>query len=68
VNTRNYTTTDEIDQRFVWIDKEIEIAGRKADDASEPNRDKFKNRAANLKHQKSLLLRRRNLLLTPALL
>ena len=68
MKAKKYVTTDEIDQRFVWIDKEIETASLKADDNTEPNRDKFKKRAENLKHQKALLAKRRDLLLTPELL
>lgn len=65
---KKFQTVEQIDQRFVWLDKEISICLKKANDTAEPNRDKFKSRAANLKHEKSVLERRRQFLLTLAML
>jgi hypothetical protein len=53
---------------MVWLDAQIEIAQAKAIDPTEPNREKFQNRARNLSHNRRQLIRRRDLLLTPELL
>jgi hypothetical protein len=65
---KKFTTVEQIDDRFVWLDAQIGICDKKADDATEPNRQKFKTRAVNLRHEKAVLTRRRGFLLTPELL
>ena len=63
-----YNSPEQCDQRMVWLDAQIEIAQAKAIDPTEPNREKFQNRARNLSHNRRQLIRRRDLLLTPELL
>lgn len=65
---KRFQTVEQIDQRFVWLDKEIEIAQRKGKDTENPDWRKFKTRWKNLRHEKSVLEKRRQFLLTPQLL
>ncbi len=68
MNPKKFSTVDQVDQRFVWLDKEIEIAGRKAADMLDPKHEKNTNRVRNLRHEKSVLEKRRVFLQTPELL
>jgi hypothetical protein len=68
MNTKKYTTVDQIDQRFVWLDKEIKIVRVKVADVENPKRDQASSRVNNLQHEKRLLARRRAFLQTPELL
>lgn len=65
--TKRFQTVEDIDTRIVWLNKEIGICETKAGDSTEPNRQKFKTRAVNLRHEKTVLERRRQFLLTPLL-
>ncbi|MGA2092452.1 MAG: hypothetical protein ABSH16_03455 [Sedimentisphaerales bacterium] len=67
MDPKKFTTTAQVDQRFVWLDKEIEIAGRKAADMLDPKHEKHANRVRNLRHEKSVLEKRRMFLQTPEL-
>jgi hypothetical protein len=63
-----FVTVEQVDQRLVWVDKEIAIADAKSVDTTDPNRDKAASRANNLRHEKRLLEKHRCDLLTPPLL
>lgn len=65
---KRFQTVEQIDQRFVWLDKEIEIAQRNGNDTENPHWQKFKTRWKNLCHEKRVLEKRRQFLLTPQLL
>jgi hypothetical protein len=65
MNAKKFTTVEQCDQRFVWLDKEIEIAGRKSADTFDPKHEKHANRVRNLRHEKSVLEKRRVFLQTP---
>ncbi len=65
---KKFQTVEQIDDRFVWLDTQIQICDTKAADTLEPKREKFRTRAVNLRHEKTTLERRRQLLLTPELL
>ena len=67
MNPKKFTTTEQADQRFVWLDKEIEIAEKKAADP-ECATEKHANRVRNLRHEKAVLEKRRVFLQTPELL
>ncbi len=64
---KKFQTVADIDTRFVWLDTQIAICDTKAGDSTEPNRNKFKTRAVNLRHEKAVLEHRRQYLLTPPL-
>jgi hypothetical protein len=68
MNIKKYLTVDQIDQRFVWLDKEIKIAQIKVADPENPKRGQASSRVNNLNHEKRLLARRRAFLQTPELL
>jgi hypothetical protein len=68
MNTKKFTTPEQCDQRFVWLDKELEIMDRKAADTTDPKRHKHAARANNLRHEKRLLAKHRQFLLTPELI
>jgi hypothetical protein len=68
VNTKKFTTTEQCDNRFVWLDKEIAICDTKAADTTDPNREKFRSRTNDLRHEKRLLEKHRQFLLTPQLI
>jgi hypothetical protein len=69
MNARKFTTTAQIDNRFVWLDKEILIAMEKANEPEpNPKFEKWTNRVRNLRHEKSVLEKRRVFLQTPELL
>jgi len=68
MNPKKFTTTDQVDNRFVWLDKEILICDAKAADTTDPKHEKFRYRSVNLRHEKNLLEKRRMFLLTPELI
>lgn len=51
MNAKKFTTPEQCDQRFVWLDTQIEIEQKKSDDTTNPTRDKAANRVRNLKHE-----------------
>jgi hypothetical protein len=68
MNTEKFTTPEQCDNRFVWLDKEIAICDNKAADTTDPKRESYRARANNLRHEKKLLEKHRQFLLTPQLL
>jgi hypothetical protein len=65
MNSKKFTTVEQIDGRFAWLDAQITICDQKAADRDETGREMFKSRANNLRHEKSVLQKRRQFLLTP---
>jgi hypothetical protein len=68
MSPKKFTAPEQCDQRFVWLDKELEIMDRKAADTTDPKRKQFRARANNLRHEKRLLEKHRQFLLTPELI
>ena len=68
MNARQYTTTAQIDSRFVWLDSQIAIIAGKLASPKACDREKLTSKLANLKHSKKVLAKRRDFLLTPELL
>ncbi len=68
MNPKKFQTVEACDQRFVWLDTQIEICIRRSLDKTEPKAKQFASRAVNLKHEKRLLESHRQHLLTPELI
>lgn len=67
MSPKKFQTVEACDQRFVWLDAQIAICDTKAADTTDPKREKFRTRAVNLRHEKRLLEKQRQHLLTPEL-
>ena len=68
MNPKKFTTTAQVDQRLEWLRLEIITAQERANDKLDPKHVKAENRVRNLRHEKSVLEKRRVFLQTPELL
>ncbi len=68
ISPKRYTTVDQIDRRFIWLDLHEEIAETKWMEETDSNREKYKQMAQRIKHERKVLSKRRADLLTPELL